>query len=102
MSAVTALTPSTHKVPCGTVPCFRRTGPCSGPVSQRKLDHGHGSPTFTTTRRPVRTILPAVAAATVLPSFRDVSVPSGRYAVRAMIPDKKFGKIFNAIQNNMF
>ena len=51
---------------------------------------------FTTSRRPVRTILPAVAAATVLPSFRDVSVPSGRYVVRAMIADKNFGKIFKS------
>ncbi len=57
---------------------------------------------FSTSRRPVRTILPAVAAATVLPSFRDVSVPLGRYATRAMIADKNFGKIVNSLQNNMF
>ena len=60
------------------------------------------SPMFTTGRRPVRTILPAVAAATVLPSFCDVSVPSGRYVVRAMIADKNFGKIFKSHQSNMF
>ena len=60
------------------------------------------SPMFTIGVRPVRTILPAVAAATVLPSFRDISVPSGRYAVRAMIADKNFGKIFKSFQSNMF
>ncbi len=57
---------------------------------------------FTTSGGPVRTILPAVAAAAVLPSFRDVSVPSGRYAARAMIADKNFGKIFKSIQGNTF
>ncbi len=36
MSAVTALTPYTHKALRGNVPGSRRTGPCSGPVSQRK------------------------------------------------------------------
>ncbi len=82
MSAVTALTPYTHKALRGTVPGSRRTGPCSSPVSQHKIDHGHRSPMFTASRRTVRSILPAVAAATVLPSFRDVSVPSGRYAAR--------------------
>ncbi len=71
-------------------------------MSQRRLDHGHGSPLFTTSRRRVRTILPAVAAVAVLPSFRDVSVLPGCYAARAMIADKKFGKIFKSIQRNMF
>ncbi len=51
MLAVTAITPSTHKVPRGTVPGSSRTGPCSGAVSQRKLDHGHASDRSTSPAR---------------------------------------------------
>ncbi len=66
------------------------------------MSQGQPPACITTARRPVRTILPAVAAATVLPSFGDMSALPGCDAACAMIADKNSGKDFKSIQSNTF